>query len=162
MSYSKFTPINFGVIKSEFQKLTEEFIKGVHLTIDLSSYIYKVLDRSNTNTYIDDVTYIKKVLDTSKKVFTKDVFYMKTNYNLSDNQKQLIVRFINLCHAEKDKLIVINDVIVYRSENFHGYDDVAILMYITNTINLNNKLRKQDLIKVKKQRKQERLFTFAY
>jgi len=162
MPYSKFTPVKFGYIKSEFQKLTDQFIKGVQLTIDLSSYIYKVLDRSNTNTYTDDVTYIKQILNTSKKVFTKDVFYMKTGYALTDSQKQLIVRFINLCHAEKNKLIVINDVIVYRSENFYGYDDVAILMYITKTVKINNKSRKQDLVKIKQQRKQEHPFTFVY
>lgn len=162
MPYSKFTPVKFGFIKSEFQQLTEQFIKGVHLTLELSNYIYGILDRGSLTDYKEDLGYIKHVLNTAKKIFSRDVFYVKTTYSLSDNQKQLMVRFINLCHSEKNKLIVINDVIVYRSDNFYHYDDVAILLYINKTIRLNNKFRKNDLVKLKQQRKEERLVSFVY
>lgn len=162
MPYSEFTPIKFGYIKSEFQKLYDQFIKGARLAIDLSSYIYQNLDRSNKTEYIDDVTYIKNVLNTAKKVFSRDIFYIKTAYTLTETHKQLIVRYVNLCHTNKDKLIVINDVIVYRTENFYGYDDLSILVYIDKTIKFNNKIRKKDLVKLKQQRKDDRVVSFVY
>ncbi len=162
MPYSKFTPIKFGYIKSEFQKLSDQFIKGVHLTIDLSNYIYQIFDRSNTTCYLDDLSYIKKVLNNSKKIFSKDVFYIKTSYKLTTTQLQLIVRYINLCHSNKDKLIVVNDVIIYRTENFYGYDNLSILVYIDKTVKFFNKIRKQDLVKTKQRRKEERIVSFTY
>ena len=152
MTYSKFTPVTFGYIKSEIEKLSDQFKSGVNFTMELSSKVYRSFSVTSDLSYMDDIAYIKHVLNAAKKRFTRDVFYMKTNLELTDSQKQLVVRYINICHPDKEKVIVINNTIVDKTDVFYGYDELSVLVYIHKSLRIFNKARKADIAKERQYR----------
>lgn len=142
----------FGSLLSDSQRLYHRFITGETMALEMSNNIYKTIDLDNNSSYMDDIERVKDILDTCKKVFSKDVFYIKTLHPISEAHKHLIIRWINMCHSDKPKLIVINDVILYSTSNFRGFDEVGILTYILRVLATYDSDRRTRLIKMKEKR----------
>lgn len=131
---SEFSSIKDNYIKSDINILSEQFIRGETFSNDLLKYIFDNIVRVKEREYTESVREVKKLLSSSKIVFYHDLVLIKSNTEISEEEKVVIVRYINLCHHDKKLILLYNDEIIYIPMEFIvEYGKEAIYLHIHST-----------------------------
>lgn len=131
---SEFSSIKDNYIKSDINILSEQFIRGDTFSNDLLKYIFDNIVRVKEREYTESVREVKKLLSSSRIVFYHDLVLIKSNLEISEEEKVVIVRYVNLCHHDKKLILLYNDEIIYIPMEFIvEYGKEAIYLHVHST-----------------------------
>lgn len=134
-------------IKSDINMLSEQFIRGDHFTLELSDYVFKNIARLSEKKYIEHIKEIKELLCFANITFFSDLLIIKSNKQISEEQKTVLVRYINLCHGHKQLIILYNKDVIYIPMEFISlYGKEAVYMHINSVYRNFNNRRKMNFI----------------
>lgn len=119
-------------IKSDIQMLQEQFIQGENLSAELSDFIFGNIARTRQGGYIEYVTQIKQILTHSKIDYFGDLMIIKSSAELAEEQKAVLVRFINLCVARNTRIIIFNNDITYVPNDLKKFGDDVVKIHINS------------------------------
>lgn len=127
---------NFDVVKTNKQKLIEEFMEGkVIYSKEYLEKIFRDMFPEAEEGYFETVEKVKKMFLEIKDMFSlRDVCFIPVKGEIKEEEKAIIVRFVKLTQSKNINIIVLNDKIVYIGK---GYDEVGMAdvdLYITNLI----------------------------
>jgi hypothetical protein len=126
--------IDYNFIKSDIGVLSEQFLRGEVFTLDLSEYVFGNINRVKEKKYSENVEDVKKLLGSSKVVFYYDLVLIKSNIELSEEQKIVMVRYINMCHHDKNLFILFNGNVIYIPMEFIAHYGKEAMHVHINTI----------------------------
>lgn len=127
---------NFDVVKTNKQKLIEEFMEGkVIYSKEYLEKIFRDMFPEAEEGYFETVEKVKKMFLEIKDMFSlHDVCFIPVKGEIKEEEKAIIVRLVKLTQSKNINIIVLNDKIVYIGK---GYDEVGMAdvdLYITNLI----------------------------
>lgn len=117
-------------LRSDIEILSEQFISGEVLSVELSDFVFGNIARTRNGTYSQYVDQIKQILTHSKIEYFYDLMIIKSSADLAEDQKAVMVRFINLCVAHKSKIVVFNNNIIYVPDDLNKYGEDAVHAHV--------------------------------
>ena len=121
-----------NTIKSDIQQLTEQFLTGQVLTIQLSDFVFSNIARTRKGTYTEYVDQVKKILTHSKIDYFYDLMIIKSSAELAEDQKAVLVRFVNLSTAHNTKIILFNNNIIYVPDDLKKYGEEVVNAHVNS------------------------------
>ena len=129
-------------IKSDITTLVTDFLHGQHFTNELSDYVFGNISRQKDGNYNDYIKKAKVILSNSRRRFANDIMFIKTNHELTEQEKPIVVRYINLCIGHKNLIIVFNGSIIYIPSQYLCFGEEVIHLHVDSTYRkLQNKRR---------------------
>ena len=126
--------VGSNTVKSDIESLSEQFIRGDVLSTELSEFVFSNIARTKQGTYTDYITQIKQILSYSKIDHHYDLMIIKSSAEIAEDQKAVLVRYINLCVAHQNKIIVFNSNVVYIPEDLkRKYGEEAVNAHVNST-----------------------------
>jgi len=144
--YKKERYIDISLYENEAEDLCDSFLRGDNLSENLSDYILKLFSRENTLSYTDILKTVKNILSTSETIFFNNVLYINNNIDLKNEEKIILIRYINICHNSKKFIIVYNNDIIYIPEHLINFEINTIINFVNrNYIDFKNIKRMKDM-----------------
>lgn len=109
--------VSNNTVVSDIENLTEQFMRGDTLSTQLSEFVFGNIARTKNGTYIDYITQIKQILSYSKIDYYYDLMIIKSSAELAEEQKSILIRYVNLTAAHRGKIIIFNGSIIYIPED---------------------------------------------
>lgn len=129
-------------IKSDIQRLTNEFLQGHTLSTELSDYVFGSIVRTREGSYSEYVDKIKQILSYSKIDHYNDLMIIKSSAKIAEDEKAVLVRFINLCDKHRDKIVVFNEDIIYVPEDLKRFGNEVLHIHVNSAYREYTKRRK--------------------
>ena len=95
------------------KEITKDFLEGREFDPKLSSKILNNIDLIDTSDYKVVMEFVKNLLNRATTKKMDDFFFVETPEELTNKQKCVLIRFVNMCHKEKEFLIFVNNKLVY-------------------------------------------------
>lgn len=111
--------VGSSTVVSDIEALTNQFMRGDTLTVQLSEFVFGNIARTKNGTYTDYITKIKQILSYSKIDFHYDLMIIKSSAEIAEDEKPVLIRYINLTEKHRDKIIVFNGNIIYIPEDLN-------------------------------------------
>lgn len=138
---------NYQYLNTFIDISKRDFLAGRFFTETRSQFIFNKLTCCIYN-YLQRVDHIKKILTKARLKYIYDVLFIRTGSNLSEEDKLILIRYINIC--QKDKyIIVLNNKLIYTPSEYNQYEKMAIQYYINSILKRHNTCRKFNIIKYK-------------
>lgn len=134
-----------NAIENTTQDLVEQFLNGEYFDIQLSRKIINTIDPVDETTYDEVVTSVKRILRATKKEDFCNVMLFTTDVKVSNKEKAVFIRMVNLAHKEAQCFILLNNEIVHYPNYFKKYSQSEIEMYISTIL----KHREKEQFKLK-------------
>lgn len=147
-----YATIGISIVKPDIENMIEQFISGNVLSKELSEFIFSNIALAKRSTYADCLSQIKQILNHSKINYYKDFMIIKSSTNISEYQKAVMVRFINLCVNNRDKIIIFNNNAIYIPDDLrrkYGEDVASIYINSSYRDYINKRKRKYIIRKFK-------------
>jgi len=148
MFYTRPTVGN-SIVKSDIQILTDQFFQGEFLLVELSDYVFKSIARTYKEPYIQCVDKVKQILSHSKIEYYQSFIIIKSSVTLTEEEKAVLIRFINLSISHKNKIIIFNSDIIYIPEYLKKFSDEDLNLYINTSFRSYTKNRKLKILAYK-------------
>lgn len=113
--------ISNNFIKPDIETLTNQFFQGELLTIELSERIYNNINFIHKETYIQCVNKIKQILNHSRIKYYNELVIIKFGVKITEYEQMVLIRFLNLSSLHKNKIIILNNVIIFIPENLRDF-----------------------------------------
>lgn len=131
MPISEYSNISHNSVKSDIGMLSEQFLRGDVFTLDLSEYVFDNIVRVKEGEYTHCLKEVKHILSSARRTFYGDLVLIKSASEITEEQKVVLVRYINMCHHDKKLIILFNEDIIYIPIEFIvDYGKEAIYMHI--------------------------------
>lgn len=130
------------VIKSDIEVLIDQFLQGEYLTIKLSSYILNNIDHICEKTYEQYLNKIKQILTYAKINYYHDLIIIKSPIQVTESERAVLVRFINLCALRRTKIIIFNNSVIYIPKDLKNFGNEILNNYINSVFHSYIKKRK--------------------
>lgn len=134
------------VIISDFQVLTEKFLHGEHLSLELSEHVFCNINHNSEGTYIKYVDKIKYILNNSKIDYYNELIIIESSDTIDENEKAVLIRFINLSSINNNKIVIFNRDIIFIPEGLKKFDNELLYNHVNFVFN--NYLKKRKLTKI--------------
>ena len=121
-----------NTIRSDIQNLSEQFISGEVLSVELSDFVFGNIARTRNGSYTQYLSQIKQILTHSKIEYFYDLMIIKSSAEIAEDQKAVMVRFINLCVAHKTKIVLFNNNIIYIPDDLKKYGEEAVHAHVNS------------------------------
>lgn len=122
-----------NAIENTTQDLVEQFLNGEYFDIQLSRKIINTIDPVDETIYEEVVNSVKRILRATKKEDFCNVMLFTSDVKISNKEKAVFIRMVNLAHKEARYFILLNNEIIHHPTHFKKYAQSEIEMYI-NTI----------------------------
>ena len=119
-------------IKSDIQVLTEQFLSGDVLSTELSDFVFGNIARTRKGSYSEYVEQIKQILTHSKIDYFRDLMIIKSSAEIAEDQKAVLVRFVNLSIAHKTKIVIFNNNVIYIPDDLQKYGEDAVNIHVNS------------------------------
>jgi len=109
--------------------LSEQFLRGDVFTLHLSEYVFGNIIRVKEGDYTHCLKEVKGILSSARRTFYGDLVIIKSASDLTEDQKVVLVRYINMCHHDKKLIILFNEDIIYIPIEFivdYGKESIYI------------------------------------
>lgn len=130
----------------------KEFLSGEFLPKEKSQLIFDKISHNQCD-YIQKVNYVKTVLTKAKFFYTENIMFIKTNKELSEADKAVLIRYINISKRDRYLIVLNNDELIYIPYAYHQYGgniiQHLIQKYVSSIIKRYIKYRKYNIIKYK-------------
>ncbi len=140
--------LKLDYISSDVGIMIDNFIKGEKiLTCKLSNYnhekqpfdfrlaekLFLQISPFKHYCYDDGIRHIKRVIKDCEQHYSNDVvFFSPTKgYNLTEEDKVLFVRFVNMCIGNKHYIIVYKNSIIYVPDNLKDLSQESIAFHVS-------------------------------
>lgn len=130
--FSSLSPVGHEVIISDMQVLTDEFLQGKPLSLELSDHVFGNIARTRGGTYTEYVDKVKQILGYSKIDYHYDLMIIKSSAQLADDEKAVLVRFINLCATHRRKIVVFNGNVIYVPEDLKKFGNEVLTIHVNS------------------------------
>jgi len=139
--------ITTNTIENTTQDLVEQFLNGEYFDLQLSRKVINTIDPIDESTYDEVVMSVKRILKSTKKEDFCNLMLFTTDVTVSNKEKAVFIRIINLSHKEAQYFIILNNEIVHHPGYFKKYSQSEIEVYV-NTI-LKHREKEQLKLKIK-------------
>ncbi len=129
MVINETSDISYNSIKSDIGMLSEQFLRGDVFTLHLSEYVFGNIIRVKEGDYTHCLKEVKGILSSARRTFYGDLVIIKSASDLTEDQKVVLVRYINMCHHDKKLIILFNEDIIYIPIEFivdYGKESIYI------------------------------------
>lgn len=106
-----------NTVVSDIENLTAQFMRGDVLSTQLSEFVFGNIARTKNASYIEYITQVKQILSYSKIDYYYDLMIIKSSAPLAEEQKSVLIRYVNLTAAHRGKIIIFNGNIIYIPED---------------------------------------------
>lgn len=125
--------IGNSIIRSDIESLSEEFTRGDFFSTQLSEFVLNNIALTKQGNYTDYLNQIKEILNYSKINYYYNLMIIKSSAKITEEQKVVMVRYINICVAHNNKIILFNNNIIYIPEDLkRKYGEEAINTYVNS------------------------------
>ena len=118
------------------KEITKDFLQGKEFDPKLSSSVLNNIDLYDTSDYKVVMESVKSLLNRSVTKKMDDFFFVETQEELTNKQKVVLIRFINMCHKETQYLIFVNTKLVYLPESYEKYNKDEIHKHIEKNLHI--------------------------
>ena len=134
--------IQTDFIENHTKEITKDFLQGKEFDPKLSSSVLNNIDLYDTSDYKVVMESVKSLLNRSVTKKMDDFFFVETQEELTNKQKCVLIRFINMCHKEKEFLIFVNNKLVHLPESYKKYNKEEVYKHIEKTLHIKEKTEK--------------------
>lgn len=134
--------IQTDFIENHTKEITKYFLEGRELDPKLSAKILNNIDLLDTSDYKAVMESVKGILNHSTTKKMDDFFFVETAQELTNKQKCVLIRLVNMCHKEKEFLIFVNNKLVYLPESYKKYNKEEVHKHIEKTLHIKEKTEK--------------------
>lgn len=139
--------ITTNTIENTTQDLVDQFLNGEYFDLQLSRKVINAIDPIDEATYDEVVISVKRILKNTKKEDYCNVMLFTTDVKVSNKEKAVFIRMVNLAHKEAQFFILLNNEIVHHPNYFKKYSQSEIELYV-NTV-LKHREKEQFKLKLK-------------
>lgn len=134
--------IQTDFIENHTKEITKDFLEGREFDPKLSSKILNNIDLIDTSDYKVVMEFVKNLLNRATTKKMNDFFFVETPEELTNKQKCVLIRFVNMCHKEKEFLIFVNNKLVYLPESYKKYNKEEVHKHIEKTLHIKERSEK--------------------
>lgn len=124
----------FNMVRNDMEKLCERFLRGEDFHLDLCNLVLDTYSRDYRVRYEIVLKYIKEILSSSKRTALFDVVQIEVEKKMTDKDLAVLIRYINLCHRDKEYIILVNKDIVYTPKSLLGVKEEAVVKYVNSIL----------------------------
>ena len=134
-----------NTIENTTQDLVEQFLNGEYFDLQLSRKVINAIDPIDEATYDEVVISVKRILKNTKKEDYCNVMLFTTDVTVTNKEKAVFIRMVNLSHKEAQCFIILNNEIVHHPSFFKKYSQSEIEVYVNSIL----KHREKEQLKLK-------------
>jgi len=127
--------VTYNGIYNNTNELIQGFLGGKNYKLELSEKIFNTFSTLDNNSYIVTLKHIKKLLNNLEKEIFYNFFILRTTQHLLNEEKAVLVRFINICHKGNRNIIILNNDVLYVGSEYNEYKKQEIKEYIDMVMN---------------------------
>lgn len=124
--------VGSNTIRSDMQVLTEQFLNGDILAIQLSDLVFGNIARTRQGSYTEYVNKVKQILSHSKINYHYDLMIIKSSVEITEDIKAVLIRFVNLSAAHNTKIVLFNNNIIYIPSKLMKYGEDAVNAHVNS------------------------------
>lgn len=121
-------------VHNNMQDITEEFLQGKEFDPRLSKVVLNNIDLLDPADYDDMLRKVKGVLTRAKTKHYDNFFFIDTPEEISNKEKAVLIRYVNLCYQHKSLILFLNDALIYLPVKYKVYDTSEVDKYIFKTL----------------------------
>lgn len=141
--------VTFSKIENQTEILIQRFLDGEDFSLELSDQVLNTFDRADQMKYSETLKEVKNMINLMKIDKFEVFFFIENNFDLTIKQLSMVVRYVNLCHKEKENIIVVNNEVVYMNPAYSKYEKKSLEEYVHRSM-IAFKNKKKNLLFKKK------------
>jgi hypothetical protein len=126
--------VTYASIDNHTQQLIQSFLDGDECTLELSDKVLGTFDMLDNTSYARVLEHVKGLFSRLTADRSCNVFVLKMAYELSNKEKAVLVRFINISYKGNENIIVLNNNVVYIGKVYAKYEKEKVKDYIDKAI----------------------------
>lgn len=126
--------VTYNHIDNHTQDLIQSFLAGDECSLELSEKVLSTFDMLDMTSYPRMLEHIKNVFQRVKADRSVNVFVVSLAYELSNKEKAVLVRFINISYKGNENIIVLNNNVVHIGAAYNKHDPQKVKDYIDAAI----------------------------
>lgn len=126
--------VTYKDIGNHTQQLIQSFLAGDECSLELSERVLNTFDMLDQTSYPRMLEHVKQLFNRIKGDRSDNVFVLSLPYELSDKEKAVLVRFINISYKGNENIIVLNNNVLYIGSVYEKYESQKVKDYIEKAI----------------------------
>lgn len=131
--------IKFKEVGNLTKELLALFVSGEMMSfndtsVQLCATVLNTVDLTDEAEYMEVVYHVKKVLNKNPPESFQDVYIVNVPDRLTDKEKTVLIRLVNLAHKAKQYFIVLNGELIYIPKWCENYAEFDIRLHVDKTL----------------------------
>lgn len=126
--------VTYENISNHTQDLIQSFLAGDECSLELSDKVLATFDLLDNTSYPRMLEHVKGLFSRMTADRSDSVFVLSMPYDLSNKEKAVLVRFINISYKGNENIIVLNNNVVHIGSMYNKYDPQKVKDYIEKAI----------------------------